>query len=48
MSKVLKIVLGIIALIICIVLAIFTEGLVLPIVVPVAFWALQQMGIKVE
>jgi len=48
MTNLPKILLGIIALIICIVLAIFTEGLILPIVIPIAFWALQQIGIKVE
>jgi hypothetical protein len=41
-----NILLGIIILIICIAIAIFTEGLALPIILPIAVWALDKMGVK--
>lgn len=37
--------LGIIALIIVIAFAIISEGLLLPILLPIGFWGLQKMGI---
>lgn len=42
----LNIALGIIILIVCIIAVIFSEGLLLPILLPIAFWGLQKLGIK--
>jgi hypothetical protein len=41
-----SVILGVVILAICIAIAIFTEGIALPIVLPLAIWGLQKMGVK--